>query len=146
MYYLIRRPTHILDFSLTLTFIHLILASYHSKSFPTSMFFWVVMSTGAIMMVVVAEQVSDTTFTLRIELITAMRQARDANRVGSRVERRQLTWRRDRTWSSRAVNSIKRLIYDALATSISFGHTYLHRLTVQRAADTCRLLIAWHDE
>ena len=57
LYYLVRRPTHILDFALTLTFIHLILASYYSMSFPTSMFFWVVMSTGSIMMIVVAEQV-----------------------------------------------------------------------------------------
>lgn len=57
LYYLVRRPTHILDFSLTLTFIHLILTSYYAKSFPTSIFFWVVMSSGAIMMIVVAEQV-----------------------------------------------------------------------------------------
>lgn len=58
LYYLIRRPTYILDFSLTLTFIHLILTSYYAKSFPTSIFFWVVMASGAIMMIVVAEQVS----------------------------------------------------------------------------------------
>ncbi|KAK1927602.1 integral membrane protein S linking to the trans Golgi network-domain-containing protein [Papiliotrema laurentii] len=56
LYYLIRRPTYILDFSLTLTFIHLILTSYYAKSFPTSIFFWVVMASGAIMMIVVAEQ------------------------------------------------------------------------------------------
>lgn len=58
MYYLIRRPTHILDFSLTLTFIHLILTSYFAKAFPTSIFFWVVMASGAVMMITVAEQVS----------------------------------------------------------------------------------------
>jgi hypothetical protein len=46
-----------LDFSLTLTFFHLILTSYYAKSFPTSIFFWVVMSSGAVVMITVAEQV-----------------------------------------------------------------------------------------
>jgi hypothetical protein len=58
LYYLIRRPTHILDFSLTLNFIHLILATYYAKSFPTSIFFWVVQTLGALLMVSIAEQVS----------------------------------------------------------------------------------------
>ncbi|ORY24075.1 integral membrane protein S linking to the trans Golgi network-domain-containing protein [Naematelia encephala] len=56
LYYLVRRPTHILDFSLTLTFNHLILTTYYAKSFPTSLFFWVVQALGALLMIVVAEQ------------------------------------------------------------------------------------------
>ncbi|GFZ42494.1 hypothetical protein JCM24511_00209 [Saitozyma sp. JCM 24511] len=56
LYYLIRRPTHILDFSLTLNFVHLILATYYAKSFPTSIFFWVVQTLGALLMVSIAEQ------------------------------------------------------------------------------------------
>lgn len=58
LYYLIRRPTYILDFSLTLNFIHLILTTYYAKSFPLSIFFWVVQALGALLMIVVAEQVS----------------------------------------------------------------------------------------
>jgi hypothetical protein len=57
LYYLVRRPTYILDFSLTLTFNHLILTTHYAKSFPTSLFFWVVQGLGALLMVVVAEQV-----------------------------------------------------------------------------------------
>ncbi|CAD6580823.1 MAG: hypothetical protein TREMPRED_002849 [Tremellales sp. Tagirdzhanova-0007] len=60
LYYLVRRPTYILDFSLTLTFNHLILTTYFAKSFPTSLFFWVVQALGALFMVVVAEQAGQT--------------------------------------------------------------------------------------
>ncbi|OCF40048.1 hypothetical protein I317_06123 [Kwoniella heveanensis CBS 569] len=56
LYYLIRRPTYILDFALTLIFNHFILTTYYSASFPTSFFFWVVQAMGAVLMVVVAEQ------------------------------------------------------------------------------------------
>lgn len=57
LYYLVRRPTYILDFSLTLTFIHLILTTYYAKSFPTSFFWWIVQALGAVLMIGVAEQV-----------------------------------------------------------------------------------------
>jgi hypothetical protein len=57
LYYLIRKPTHILDFSLTLLFNHVFISTYSTGSFPTSLFFWVVMLTGAIIMIVGAEQV-----------------------------------------------------------------------------------------
>ncbi|KAK4690030.1 protein SYS1, partial [Tremellales sp. Uapishka_1] len=56
LYYLVRRPTYILDFSLTLVFNHLIATTYYSKSFPTSLFFWVIQILGALIMIVVAEQ------------------------------------------------------------------------------------------
>ena len=58
LYYLIRRPTYILDFALTLNFVHLILTTYYAKAFPTSLFYWVVHTLGALFMIVVAEQVS----------------------------------------------------------------------------------------
>jgi hypothetical protein len=57
LYYLVRRPTHILDFALTLNLNHLILTTYYAKSFPTSIFFWVIQALGALMMIVVSEQV-----------------------------------------------------------------------------------------
>jgi hypothetical protein len=58
LYYLVRRPTHILDFALTLNFNHLILTTYYAKSFPTSIYYWVVQALGALLMIVVAEQAS----------------------------------------------------------------------------------------
>lgn len=58
LYYLIRRPTFILDFSLTLNLIHIILTTYYSRAFPTSLFFWVIQALGALLMITVAEQVS----------------------------------------------------------------------------------------
>jgi hypothetical protein len=58
LYYLIRRPTYILDFSLTLILVHLILTTYYAASFPTSLYFWLVQALGAVLMIVVAEQVS----------------------------------------------------------------------------------------
>ncbi|RXK35895.1 hypothetical protein M231_06859 [Tremella mesenterica] len=56
LYYLIRRPTYILDFSLTLNFVHLILTTYYAKSFPASIFYWAVQALGALVMIVIAEQ------------------------------------------------------------------------------------------
>jgi hypothetical protein len=57
LYYLIRKPTLILDFSLTLLFNHIVITTYKTGSFPTSFWFWVVMVSGALVMVVGAEQV-----------------------------------------------------------------------------------------
>ncbi|WRT65765.1 uncharacterized protein IL334_002714 [Kwoniella shivajii] len=55
LYYLIRRPTYILDFALTLIFNHFILTTYYAASFPTSFFFWFIQITGAVGMIVIAE-------------------------------------------------------------------------------------------
>lgn len=57
LYFIIRRPTHILDFALTLIFNHFILTTYYSASFPTSIFYWLVQACGAVLMVVSAEAV-----------------------------------------------------------------------------------------
>ncbi len=56
MYSLVRRPRLILDFALTLVFNHLVLTTYYSASLPTSLFFWLVMVAGAILTVIVTEQ------------------------------------------------------------------------------------------
>ena len=56
LYTLIRRPRMILDFSLTLIFNHLVLTTYYAASFPTTIFFWGVMTVCAAMMIIVAEQ------------------------------------------------------------------------------------------
>ena len=53
---LVRRPRLILDFALTLLFNHLVLTTYYSASIPTSLFFWIVLSTGATGTVIVTEQ------------------------------------------------------------------------------------------
>lgn len=56
LYHLVRRPTHILDFSLTLIFNHLILTTYYSSSFPSSFFFWFILTISTIAQIVLAEQ------------------------------------------------------------------------------------------
>ncbi|GAA5999735.1 Sys1p [Rhodotorula paludigena] len=56
LYHVVRRPTHILDFSLTLIFNHLILTTYYSHSFPSSLFFWLVVGGSAVAQIVLAEQ------------------------------------------------------------------------------------------
>jgi len=56
LYHLVRRPRLILDFALTLVFNHLVLTTYYSASIPTSFFFWMVMLAGALVTVIVTEQ------------------------------------------------------------------------------------------
>jgi hypothetical protein len=56
MYHLIRRPTHILDFSLTLVLNHIILTTYYASAFPTSLYFWLVIGIAAAIQIIWAEQ------------------------------------------------------------------------------------------
>lgn len=56
LYFFVRKPTHILDFSLTLSFNHLLLTTYYASSFPTSLWWWIVMAVGAAIQTVWAEQ------------------------------------------------------------------------------------------
>ncbi|EJU03884.1 hypothetical protein DACRYDRAFT_115188 [Dacryopinax primogenitus] len=56
LYYVIRRPTYILDFSLTLIFVHILITTSYSHSLPLSLFFWLVMGICAAVMVVFPEQ------------------------------------------------------------------------------------------
>jgi protein SYS1 len=53
---IVRRPRMVLDHALTLILNHLIFTTYYSASIPTSLFFWLVMLGGAIIMVPTAEQ------------------------------------------------------------------------------------------
>ncbi|KAF9038657.1 integral membrane protein S linking to the trans Golgi network-domain-containing protein [Panaeolus papilionaceus] len=56
LYKLVRRPRLILDFALTLVFNHLVLTTYYSASFPTSLFFWLILLGGAGLTIISAEQ------------------------------------------------------------------------------------------
>ncbi|KAF7977838.1 hypothetical protein HWV62_2585 [Athelia sp. TMB] len=56
IYHLIRRPRMVLDFALTLVFNHLVLTTYYSASIPVGLFFWLVMIAGAVLTVIIAEQ------------------------------------------------------------------------------------------
>lgn len=56
LYYIVRKPTHILDFALTLNLNHLILTTYYAGAFPLSIFYWLVQIAGAVVMIVGAEQ------------------------------------------------------------------------------------------
>jgi len=56
IYHLVRRPTHILDFSVTLVFNHIVLTTYYASSFPTSLFFWAIIAGSAAMQIIWAEQ------------------------------------------------------------------------------------------
>lgn len=56
MYHLIRRPTYILDFSLTLVFNHTVLTTYYASAFPTSPFFWAIVGGSAAVQIIWAEQ------------------------------------------------------------------------------------------
>ncbi|KAF8307785.1 hypothetical protein DL93DRAFT_2087628 [Clavulina sp. PMI_390] len=56
IYILVRRPTMVLDFTLTLIFSHILLTTYYASAFPTSLFFWLVMGGSALAMIIFAEQ------------------------------------------------------------------------------------------
>ncbi|KDE07768.1 hypothetical protein MVLG_02038 [Microbotryum lychnidis-dioicae p1A1 Lamole] len=56
LYHFVRRPTHILDSSLTLLFNHLILTTYYSSQFPTSFFFYFILIGSSVVQIVLAEQ------------------------------------------------------------------------------------------
>jgi hypothetical protein len=58
LYYLVRKPTLILDFACTLVFLHTCITTYHTGGrVPTSFFFWAVMAVGTVLMIIGAEQV-----------------------------------------------------------------------------------------
>lgn len=56
IYHIVRKPTHVLDFALTLLLNHLILTTYYSASLPSSLFFWLTVIGGAAATVIFAEQ------------------------------------------------------------------------------------------
>ncbi|KAG8949972.1 hypothetical protein FRC04_008051 [Tulasnella sp. 424] len=56
IYHIVRKPTHVLDFALTLLLNHLILTTYYSSSLPSSLFFWLVVFGGSAITIIFAEQ------------------------------------------------------------------------------------------
>ncbi|CAA7265217.1 unnamed protein product [Cyclocybe aegerita] len=56
LYKIVRRPRLILDFALTLVFNHFVLTAYYAAAIPTSLFFWAIVSGGAVLTVTFAEQ------------------------------------------------------------------------------------------
>ncbi|KAH9913085.1 integral membrane protein S linking to the trans Golgi network-domain-containing protein [Epithele typhae] len=56
LYALVRRPRLVLDFALTLLFVHLVLTTYYTAAFPTSVFFWLVVGASTAGTVIFAEQ------------------------------------------------------------------------------------------
>lgn len=56
LYTLVRRPRLILDFSLTILFIHLVLTTYYSSAFPTSLFVLTTILLSTALTVITAEQ------------------------------------------------------------------------------------------
>ena len=56
LYWLVRRPRFILDFTATLVFNHVVLTTYYSAALPSSLFFWLVVLLGAAATVSVTEQ------------------------------------------------------------------------------------------
>lgn len=56
IYSFIRKPRLVLDFALTLLFNHLILTTYYTAAFPTSFFYWAVMTLSAVIIITLAEQ------------------------------------------------------------------------------------------
>ncbi|CDZ97255.1 Integral membrane protein SYS1-related [Phaffia rhodozyma] len=57
LHHFVRRPTHILDHAASFTFNHILLTIYYSAHFPSSIFFWIVMTTCTVGTIVWAEQV-----------------------------------------------------------------------------------------
>lgn len=56
LYSFIRKPRLILDFTLTLFLNHVIITTYYSAAFPTSLFFWFTMAVCAAIIILLAEQ------------------------------------------------------------------------------------------
>jgi len=81
IYHIIRKPTHVLDFALTLLLNHLILTTYYSASLPSSVFFWLVVSAGSATTIIFAEQLC-----VRREMregLWTMQPAQDARHQGA---------------------------------------------------------------
>ncbi|KAH9815293.1 integral membrane protein S linking to the trans Golgi network-domain-containing protein [Melampsora americana] len=55
LYHIVRRPIHIMDHSLTIILNHLILTTYYSSHFPSSVWFYFVLMTSSILQIVWAE-------------------------------------------------------------------------------------------
>ncbi|EGF98192.1 uncharacterized protein MELLADRAFT_96110 [Melampsora larici-populina 98AG31] len=55
LYHIVRRPIHIMDHSLTIVLNHLILTTYYSSSFPTSIWFYSILVSSSVLQIIWAE-------------------------------------------------------------------------------------------
>ncbi|WFD04017.1 hypothetical protein MOBT1_002714 [Malassezia obtusa] len=58
LYYLVRKPTHVLDFVCTMHFFHLIVTSYTAGTWPVSLYWWVVMFVHGSLCIMLAERMA----------------------------------------------------------------------------------------
>lgn len=58
LYYLVRKPTHVLDFVCTMHLLHLIVTSYVAGALPVSLYWWTVMFVHASLCILFAEHMA----------------------------------------------------------------------------------------
>lgn len=58
LYYLVRKPTHVLDFVCTMHFVHFILTTSFAGALPHSVYWWVLMMVHASLCIVFAERIA----------------------------------------------------------------------------------------
>lgn len=58
IYFLVRKPTHMLDFVATMHVAHLVVTSCYARALPLSLFWWLVMGVHATLCVVLAERLA----------------------------------------------------------------------------------------
>ncbi|WFD20920.1 hypothetical protein MCAP1_003175 [Malassezia caprae] len=58
LYYLVRKPTHVLDFVCTMHLVHFLLTSWYAGSIPYSLYWWLVMVLHATLCIVCAERLA----------------------------------------------------------------------------------------
>ncbi|WFD28693.1 hypothetical protein MNAN1_003706 [Malassezia nana] len=58
LYYLVRKPTHVLDFVCTMHFVHFLLTSWYARSLPHSLYWWLVMVLHATLCIVCTERLA----------------------------------------------------------------------------------------
>lgn len=58
LYYLVRKPTHVLDFVCTFHLFHLVVTAYYAGALPVSLYWWAVMFVHASLCIVLAERMA----------------------------------------------------------------------------------------
>ncbi|MBW0465576.1 hypothetical protein O181_005291 [Austropuccinia psidii MF-1] len=76
LYYIVRKPIHIMDHSLTICLNHLILTSYYSSSLPTSIWFYFILIFSSIIQIIWSEN------------LCVKREMRDGLGIGWKVDHR----------------------------------------------------------
>lgn len=56
LYYLVRKPTHMLDFVCTMHILHFVVTAYYASALPVSLFWWIVMFVHGSICVVLSER------------------------------------------------------------------------------------------